>query len=465
MKNINKILSNFRGTKIVIIGDVMLDRYLQGNVSRINPEAPVPIVSLENEFNELGGAANVASNVVSLGGRVSLFGFVGKDKNAEIVKELLKEKGIAYFLDENQVTTQKTRIIGGEQQLLRCDKEETSEKSFSETTKEKMINEIREAKIILISDYAKGAVNYGLIKTLSAFKNKIIVDPKPKNKELYKGVFLISPNEKEAKEMALCSDLKKSGEILRENLETNVLVTRGKEGMSLFSDQYLEIPTYARAVYDVTGAGDSAIAALALAVAAGARLSEAAIIANHAAGIAVEKTGTYSVSLKELTDKAISGEKKILDFNRLKSEVTDLKRKGKKLVWANGCFDLLHIGHLHYLKEAKKLGDVLIVGINSDDSVRKIKGEGRPIQTENERAEILSSLEFVDNIIVFPELTVEKYLAEFQPDIFVKGGDYSLDSIDQEERKIIENFRGQIKFIPPVEGKSSSSIIEKIKSN
>lgn len=464
MENLEKILSKFEAGKIVVIGDIMLDKYLEGEVHRINPEAPVPIVSLKKEFFELGGAANVASNISSLGGKVSLFGFVANDNNGKIIKELLMKKEINYFLDECKQSITKTRIVSSGQQLLRFDKEETSEKKFTSSTKQNLLQEVEKADIVVISDYAKGAITQDLMNTLSKFKSKIIVDSKPKNKHLCKDIFLIKLNREESLVMSSYDNIYAAGNSLRKELNSNILITRGKEGMSLFSDKMLDIPTYAREIYDVTGAGDTTIAALALAISTGADLGTAAIIANHAAGIAVEKKGTYSVTIKELKEKILSENKKILSFEDLIKKVEDNKRKNRKIVWTNGCFDLLHVGHVKYLKEAKKLGDILVVGINSDESVKKLKGPERPIQTEQERAEILSSLEFINYIIIFPELTVEKYLRKLKPEIFIKGGDYTVDTINRSERKIVEEYGGKIVIIPVENNISTSKIIEKLRN-
>ncbi len=464
MKRFIEILSKFENRKIMVIGDVMLDKYIEGEVFRISPEAPVPIVNIKKEYYEIGGAGNVAANISSLGGKAVLFSFIGKDEEAKILKKLLEDKKIIYYLDEDDVTTQKTRVIGKGQQLMRFDKEKTNEKTFSEDTKKILLDFAGEADMIIISDYAKGAVTQDLMNLLFPFRKKIIADPKPKNKLLYKEIFLIKSNEKETKAMSGLEDIKEAGKILKSELHSNILITRGEKGMMLFSDKIIEIPTYAKEVFDVIGAGDTVIAALSLSLASGSSIDEAAVLANHTAGIAVSKKGTYAVSLKELENLLFSEEKKILTLEEAKKIIDDCKRKGKKIIWTNGCFDLLHIGHLKYLQEAKRLGDLLIIGLNSDASVKKLKGPERPIQSQDERAEILSSLEFVDYIIIFPEQSVEKYLLELKPNIYVKGGDYNPETINQEERKVILSYDGEIKFIPFVEGKSTSKIIERIKN-
>ncbi|MDP1695909.1 MAG: D-glycero-beta-D-manno-heptose 1-phosphate adenylyltransferase [archaeon] len=465
MNKIEQILSNFIGKKILVIGDLMLDKYVEGEVSRVSPEAPVPVVKVEREFFELGGAGNVASNVASLGGKAILFSFAGKDDGINVVKNLLREKGIEFFIDENYATLQKTRIIGRGQQIVRVDREKICEKIFNEETKKLLLEKARECDIIIISDYAKGSITKDLIEFLSVYKSKMIVDPKPSNQHLYKKVYLITPNEKESLEMSGFSEVNKAGEMLKMELNSHILITKGRDGMTLFSDSRMEIPTYAQEVFDVSGAGDTVIATLALAIAAGSSLEEASIIANHAAGIAVGKKGTYSVKHKELVDKIFSGEKKVVSLQELKEIVVENRRKGKRIVWTNGCFDILHAGHIKYLKKAKEFGDILIVGLNSDDSIRKLKGPTRPVQLEAERAEILSSMEFVDYVYIFSELNTEKYLIELQPDVYVKGGNYNIDTINQIERKIVEGYDGKIALVSFIEGRSTTHIIEKIKGN
>ncbi|MFH1307844.1 MAG: bifunctional heptose 7-phosphate kinase/heptose 1-phosphate adenyltransferase [archaeon] len=457
-------INKFKDANILVIGDIMLDKYFEGDVLRISPEAPVPVVHIKEEFHEIGGAGNVASNIASLGGKATIFSFVGNDPEAEILKRLLDQKSITYFFDTTSSTIQKTRVVGKGQQLVRFDKEEASEKMFSNEIKNKIIEKANEANIILISDYAKGAITLDLMNLLSNFKNKIIVDAKPKNKELFKGVFLTKSNEKESLTMSSKMNVHEAGQFLNDNLNSNILITRGGKGMVLFSDKTTEIPTYAKEVYDVTGAGDTVIAALALALSVGSSIEEAAIISNHAAGIAVGKKGTYPVSLKELKSKFEYQQMKIVNLDELKRIVEDNKRKGKKIVWTNGCFDLIHIGHVRYMQDAKKLGDILIVGLNSDASVKSLKGQFRPIQSELERAEILSSLEFVDYITIFPESSVEKYLIALKPDIYAKGSDYNLEIMNQDERKAIESYKGETKFIALTEEQSTSKIIKKIKN-
>jgi D-beta-D-heptose 7-phosphate kinase/D-beta-D-heptose 1-phosphate adenosyltransferase len=463
MNNLSEALKNFSAKKITIVGDVMLDKTIFGEVSRISPEAPVPILKVEREDYELGGAANVAANVSSLGGNTSLFGFVGKDKYSKILLSLLKERKIKPFLDKNGSTTLKVRIKSRNQQIVRMDYETNLLNEFSPEILQKMQKEIRDSEIILISDYAKGTITHNLMEFLKSQGKRIVADPKSKNINFYSDVYLITPNEKEALEMSGQKDVENAGRYLRRKLDCNVLITRGERGMFLFAEKEIEIPTYAQEVYDIVGAGDTSIATLSLSLAAGVSLEESVIIANHAAGIAVSKAGTSSVRLNELERKLFGGEEKLKYFDELSKIISDLKKKGKRMVWTSGCFDLLHTGHIRYLKEAREKGDYLVVGLNSDSSVRKLKGQSRPINPEKERAEVIFSLPWVDYVMIYQEPTSTKYLLKFQPEVYVKGRDYTLETLDQGERKAVEDGGGRIELINVEKNNSTTKIIEKIK--
>lgn len=465
MQKLVDILKKFSEKKVVVIGDVMLDQDIYGHVSRVSPEEEsAPVLKVDNDVFVLGGAANVASNISSLKGTVSVFGFVGNDQAGRIMKNLFEEKGITYYLENNSITTLKIRPKGRTRQIMRVDYEDCSKKIFNPALKEKMQKEIISSDIILISDYAKGAITKDLMNFLKEYSSKIVVNPKPENKYLYKNVFLIIPNKKEALEMSNKKDFLSAGRYLKKNLNSNVLITLAEKGMILFSDKELEIPTQAKEVYDVTGAGDTVASTIALSLASGSSLEEAAILANHAAGIAVSKYGTYNVKLNELERVLLGEEGKLKTFSELVDIINDLKRKGKTIIWTNGCFDILHEGHINYLKKAKELGNYLIVGLNSDESVTKLKGKDRPIRPEQARAEILSALQFVDYLMIFPENSVEKYLYKLQPQIYVKAGDYNIKKMNQEERKAIESYNGKITFIPVESNISTTKIIESIKN-
>lgn len=308
-KKILEILQNFKNRKVIVVGDVMLDKSIIGHASKISPEAPVPVVAVTEEIYLPGGAANVAANISSLEGKVSLFGFVGNDESGEILSGIMEERKIKYFFGKSSKTTLKVRIRARNQQLLRVDSEECSLKNFNSTILELMTEEINSSDIILVSDYGKGSVNSSLMNFLKSSGKKIIIDPKPQNTALYRNSFLITPNEDEALEMSEQKEIYSAGRNLVEKLNCNVIVTRGKNGMTLFSDGEIDIPTFAKEVYDVTGAGDTVAAAISLALVSGANIEEAAIIANYAAGISVSKIGTYQVKLSEL-EQEIFGEKK-----------------------------------------------------------------------------------------------------------------------------------------------------------
>jgi len=465
MKKLWEIISNFKDKKITVIGDVMLDKYIVGNSTRISPEAPVPIIEVKEEFYECGGAANVAANIASLEGRVSLFGFIGKDESGAILKKLLEEKGIKYHFGSNSVTTLKIRPKVKNQQLIRIDYEDRTKKEVDEQMISEMKHEVSDSDLIVVSDYAKGAISSELIKFIKTNGKRIIADPKPKNIGLFYNIFLIKMNENEAFEISKENEIYRAGRNIKGRFKLDVIITRGERGMVLFSEKELEIPTYAKEIYDLSGAGDTTLSALALSIAAGASIEEAAIISNHAAGIAVGKAGTYQVKLNELEKQILGEENKIKSLDELKAIVADLKRKGKSVAWTNGCFDLLHEGHVKYLSDAKQQADYLIVGINSNESVRKLKGPERPLRPQEARAEIISSLGCVDSVIIFPEVNSIHCLQELKPDVYVKGGDYTLDTINQEEKKIIDSYKGKITLVGLKPGVSTSRIIRDIQNH
>jgi len=456
-----KIIENFKDKKILVIGDIILDHYIFGNIQRISQEAPVPIIGFDSEEYLLGGAANTAANIASLSGNPTLLGFIGQDKNGKRLIQLAKKQGMNFIPSYVSETIEKTRIISENQQLLRIDKENKYPKYFNQ---ELVLQELEKTDLIIISDYAKGAITRTLMELISNKGKMIIIDPKPSNKIFYKDVFLITPNKKEALEMSNCSNVNDAGEKLKQELSTNVIITQGKQGMTIFNKGIRNIPTYAKEVYDVTGAGDTVIATIGLALATGADLEQAAILANHAAGIVVAKPRTAKATLSELKTELSQENQKIKTFEELQEISINHHNQKKKLVWTNGCFDILHQGHVDYLKKAKQAGDYLIVGLNSDESVRKFKGPNRPVQKEEARAEIISALQFVDYVVIFQEQSPKKYLEILKPDVYAKGGDYNIDTINQEERKIIENYGGEIILIPSSDNNmSTTKIIEKTK--
>jgi len=469
------LTDQFKGKKLAIIGDVMLDRFIWGDVSRVSPEAPVPIVHAKKETFAPGGAANTAANITSLGGSAYLFGFVGKDPAAGQLKNILSEARVNsdHLIAIDMKTIEKIRIVGQGQQLVRIDYEENLK--LTRRTEQQLLDDFQAQKFdsVIISDYAKGAITQNLaeeiITTSLKKKTPVLVDPKPQNLEFYRGATLVTPNDYEAAQMTgiagkTDSLVEKKAQKISKMLGSNVIITRGGKGMtlSLLKGRTLHIGTKAREVFDVSGAGDTVAATLGMCLSTGMSLEKAAEIANFAGGVAVSKLGTSRVHSDELRMFFRKQNPKQKTLEEIRRIVAELKQKNKTIVWTNGCFDILHVGHIKYLQEAKSHGDCLIIGVNSDSSVEKLKGENRPIIGETERVEILSSLEFVDYVILFDEERVTRFLKELKPDVFIKGGDYSIDTLDQEERSTVQKYGGRIVLIPPIKDKSTTNMIKKI---
>ncbi len=472
------LIEMFKGKRIAVIGDIMLDRFIWGDVNRISPEAPVPVVHVRNETYAPGGAGNTAANVASLGGTPLLIGLAGRDTAGDILLSQLKKHNIDtknILQIKGLKTTEKIRIVGLGQQLARIDYEQgiRPDKKTTDTLLARFRQMLKSLDAVIISDYTKGAVSRRLATNIISLciKNKkpVIADPKPASIGFYKSATLVTPNSSEATKITgivggTDSAVKKKAGSISKALGTNVLITRGKKGMLLFNKDgtAASFQTRAREVYDVSGAGDTVVAVLGLCLASGTGLEKACMLANYAAGIAVGKLGTSSVSLTEMASVINKTNLKTRSIDELNAIVRRLRQNNRKVVWTNGCFDLLHVGHIRYLREAKSLGDVLIIGVNSDSSVRKLKGKKRPIISEKERTEILSSLEFVDYLLIYDDETATRFLKELRPDFFVKGGDYTMESLDKGERKAVESYGGKIVLIPPIRDRSTTNVIKRI---
>lgn len=469
-------LPHFRG-RVTVIGDVMLDRYWYGTSTRISPEAPVPVVNVNRYEERAGGAANVAINLTSLSVNCNLVGIVGQDDPGECLTELLKEKNIdtKFVVCPDLPTITKLRVISRHQQLIRID----FEKGYDDIDQGHILvtlrQALRESDVLICSDYGKGALSsvQSMIKTAQLKRVPVLIDPKGTDFSRYQGANLLTPNMSEFEAVVghvrdnFDLERKALGLIRELNLEA-LLITRSEDGMSLIipNKQPLHIPTSAREVYDVTGAGDTVIATIAACIASGTTLTEACIIANHAAGIVVGKFGTSTVTAKELAEEINAHpeplkHKGVLNEVELIKEVQLLKQQGKKIVMTNGCFDILHKGHVDYLQKAKALGDILIVAINSDESIQRLKGPTRPIVTLENRMSVLSALNCVDIVVPFSEDTPQRLISAVLPDILVKGGDYKVEQIAG-HNEVLKN-GGQVKIIDLVENCSTSSIIKKIK--
>lgn len=460
-----EILSTFENQTVAVLGDVFLDRFTYGKVSRINPEAPVPVFNPEREENVLGGAANVAANIVSLGGNVVLYTQLGADEDGAQVEELLEDLGIGTHITrpKGYQTIRKHRLIAQSQQLIRIDTEE--KRNLESDSIRAIITSLKELQpdIILVSDYAKGFITKELCALLSTLKIPVLVDPKTGHEDYYQNLTLITPNTSELRSLSGIEDPETAAKALREKLNLIVIGTKGDEGATIYAEKITHVPTRKRFVYDVVGAGDTFIAALSLSY-NNADIEQAVRIANAAAGLAVEKPGTATVSKHELAEDLSQERAKATSRDFIKEKVAHYQSQGKKVVFTNGCFDILHSGHLKILTEAKGFGDVLIVGLNSDESVKRLKGPTRPVNDQEERATVLLGVGAVDYVTVFEEDTPVEIISELKPDVHVKGGDYNPNNYEQmPEAKVVHEYGGEVKIVPIVKGKSTTKTIERSK--
>lgn len=467
--------------KVLVVGDLILDEYIWGSVSRISPEAPVPILESKSENLALGGAANVANNLVALGCDVYLVGGIGRDEKGDKLLEIIKNRSIhteGIYRFVHRPTTSKVRVIAHNQQVLRIDKEDN--RPITKETEKKFIDYINETLPqmdgVICSDYNKGIltekVTHTIMHRAKNSKKHVVVDPKGTDFTKYKGCTVITPNELEVERVApikiTCQeDLDRSAEYLLSLTKAEaILVTRGKEGMMVYPKKQkpVSISTVAREVFDVTGAGDTVISVFGMSLFRGLTFEEAARLSNMAAGIVVGKLGTAVVTLQELNqflqEDMLRTSPTILELDEAKKILSLAKSIGKKTVFTNGCFDLIHGGHIEFLQKARRMGDVLILGLNSDESVRTLKGPERPIKNQQERANILSALQDVDYIVIFNEQTPENLIRELRPDILVKGDDYKIEEVVG--RDIVEGYGGKVALVPIVKGHSTTSTVDKI---
>lgn len=468
----------FANANILVVGDIILDRYWYGSSTRISPEAPVPIVHVNKLEECAGGAANVALNVATLGGHATMLGLVGNDNNADLLENKLHAAGIDSLLLRlpNFPTITKLRVISQNQQLIRLDFEENFTAYNSDEFLALYCNALKKANLIILSDYAKGTLRHTqeLIKAARAMNIPILVDPKGKDFSIYAGATLITPNQQEFEAVVgTCHSeneiIAKAQQICQQQQLDAILVTRGANGMSFIAHdskkiQPFHIPTRAREVYDVTGAGDTAIATLGAALAAGASMEDAVILANTAAGVTVGKLGAAAVSTAELR-RALQRNQHdpaagILTEEELVQQVKDAKEHGESIIMTNGCFDILHAGHITYLEQAKALGKRLIVAVNDDASVRRLKGVTRPINSLQQRMLVLAALRAVDWVVPFSEATPERLIARLLPDILVKGGDYAPNQIAGAKQVI--DAGGKVEVLPFVDGFSTTKVVQKI---
>ncbi len=465
----------FQHAKLLVIGDVMLDRYWHGSASRVSPEAPVPVVQVANREDRPGGAGNVALNIAALGSAVRLVGVVGDDESGLELLSRLKAAGVYcdFLQSEEKPTITKLRIISQHQQLIRLDFEKAFEASDIIGLQDKAKSLVDDSQVMVLSDYGKGALQ-DIIDLIDLGRSRnipIIVDPKGADFTKYRGATLITPNLTEFEAVVGGSDnedefVNKGLRLVRElNLEA-ILITRGEHGMTLIrpDSPELHLPARAQEVFDVTGAGDTVISVLAASMAAGDGLADATALANLAAGLVVGKLGTAAISGPELRRAMLADQnagRGVMTAEQLQIVVQDSKAHGEKIIFTNGCFDIIHAGHVGYLAEAKRLGDRLVVAINDDDSAHRLKGEGRPINPVERRMAVLAGLEAVDWVVSFSEDTPEPLLESLQPEVLVKGGDYTMDQVVG--AGYVESYGGVVRVLEFLDNCSTSAIMEKIK--
>ena len=463
--------------KILVIGDLIIDKYLWGDCDRISPEAPVQVVNIKKENIVLGGAGNVVNNLKSLGATVDVISVIGNCKTSILLKGLLNDIGVntEYLVTQkNRIVPKKSRIIASQQHVVRYDNESTEEINIeSQNLIKEFFNKIISFyDLVLLSDYGKGILTkeltQSIIKSAKKHNKKVLVDPKGLDYFKYKGAFLLTPNKKEASEASRVQindekTLTKAIIQLKDEFQLDLsIITLSENGIAIYDDNLRIHPTVSREVYDVTGAGDTILASLGFALSCSYDIDSAVKFSNLAAGVVVGKIGSSTASINEIIEyesslNKSSSEEHIKKFEEIIQLSEELNSKGKKIVFTNGCFDIIHSGHIRYLETAKSFGDILIVGLNSDQSVKKLKGEGRPINNENDRALILAALEVVDYVVIFHEETPYKLIQAITPTILVKGGDY-------EGKKIIgQDLVNETKLVEFIEGKSTSLTINKIK--
>jgi D-beta-D-heptose 7-phosphate kinase / D-beta-D-heptose 1-phosphate adenosyltransferase len=465
-----------KSPRLLVVGDLMIDHYLWGSCERISPEAPVQVVNVKSESSVLGGAGNVINNLRALGAEVDVISVVGGCEISDELKALLAhiEVDTQYLITQkDRITSKKSRIIASQQQVVRYDRESSDEIS-AESQKsilDSFTSIIANYDVVLISDYGKGVLTSNLTQSLITIANKhnkkVLVDPKGLDYSKYKDAYLLTPNKKEAGEatqIAIKDEASLTQAITQLKTQCDLaisLITLSEQGVAIYDNELRTHPTVAREVFDVTGAGDTVLASLGFSLACDINIDEAVKFSNLAAGVVVGKIGSATATLNEIIEYESSLNKSTSDEHiKTLDEITllskELKTRGKKIIFTNGCFDILHAGHVRYLETAKSYGDVLILGLNSDRSVKALKGENRPINLELDRAYILAALEAVDYVVVFDDDTPYNLIKAIQPHILVKGGDYEGKTV------VGQDIADELKLVQFVDGKSTTKTIEKI---
>ena len=466
--------------RILVIGDIMLDRYFWGEINRISPEVPVPVCKLRDVTYSLGGAANVAHNLVNLGVQATLVGVVGDDDTGDRMAELCREVGIEPRLvrDASRPTTMKTRVIGSSQHVVRIDEEvvERLDDALSAEFKDAVVNAASDCTGVILSDYAKGTLLdpelcQWLIQYCREIGKPVYVDPKSPDWRQYRGATCIKPNRKELREAArreglAAEDITACAREMRKRFEIDyLLLTLGPEGMQLLSESTEEhFVSNVQEVFDVSGAGDTVISTFAASNCAGMGLEESAQRANAAAGVVVGKVGTYPITQRELEQAlGTAGRRtsKLCSIDEALHRIALWRSEGSRVVFTNGCFDILHAGHVLLFHEARNLGDKLVVAMNSDESVKRLKGDPRPILSEKERVQILSAIEYVDMLLIFHEDEPVDLIERVRPDVLAKGSDYNLADVVGAD--VVASYGGEVKLVSILENSSVSEIMDRLK--
>ena len=488
-ENLVHILSNIGRPNIMLVGDFMLDKYVWGEVNRISQEAPIPVLNVASEEIRPGGAGSVASNLAHLGANIFCYGAIGNDNEGRLLLDNLNDLGVnteGIVQDSDRPTTVKVRMMGhlqsagkGIQQLLRIDYEKTED--IEEKKQEAIINKIegkiQQVDIVLISDMNKGLLSRrildAVIKSGKDHNVPVIVDPGlTKDYGIYRGATAITPNRFETKlstgiKITDVNSMKSAGrKLLEENLFEYIIITADKDGMFLYSrdGKCKLISTVPKDVYDVSGAGDMVLSVFGFVVGSKNSFEDAAMIANVAAGVEVGKIGAVPISKSEILSELMGGSNPLYTKIKVLDELEEIlnrhRKENKKIVFTNGCFDILHVGHIEYLKFSRKQGDVLVIGLNTDRSVREQKGDKRPFVSEDERARLISALEDVDYVILFDDLTPEKLIRRVKPDVLVKGEDWKEKGVVG--REFVESYGGKVILAPLVKDVSTTDIVSRI---
>lgn len=473
MQRLPLALPDFSQANVLVVGDVMLDRYWFGDTSRISPEAPVPVVKINAADNRPGGAGNVALNIAALGANVTLIGVTGQDEASQHLKNQLQAANVKHDLIElsNLATIVKLRVLSRHQQLIRLDFEDQLIMAQSDLLENRLKAHLANTQVLILSDYKKGTLQNpsALIQLAKAAGVTVIVDPKSDDFSIYEHADIITPNFKEFEMVAgTCKNeeaiLSQARALMKAHHIGQLLVTRGEHGMTLIEpEHHTHLPAYAKEVFDVTGAGDTVIAVLGAALAAGSKPFDAIALANLGASLVVNKLGAATVSTPEL-QVALTGKTTftsgIVNDEQLVQAVKEIRAQGKKVVFTNGCYDILHAGHVTSLQMAKDLGDFLVVAVNSDASIKQLKGPNRPINNLDHRMTVLASLGMVDCVVPFNDDTPERLLRLIKPDLLVKGGDYRIDQVVGAD--IVTSYGGEVRIMNHGIRTSSTHILERM---